>query len=139
MVARVRGSTTRSTERECLTGTSQRLRNSTGEHLGKRSPEKPSVAAQRQEDRTLPRVGRTSSVTVQLAAGRTFRVVQVLARLTAARLSNEKAPADSNGQKPGSALIKTLSEATNEEVRRGNPAIGAVKACHLHAPEVEAG
>ena len=74
----------------------------------------------------------------QLAAGRTLIAVGILARLTAARLNNEKTPADSDGQKPGNALIKTLSEATNEEARRGNPAIGAVKACHLHVPEVEA-
>jgi hypothetical protein len=97
------------------------------------------VAVQRQEGKTLPRVGRTSSVTVQLEAGKTLRAEEILVPLTAERLNKEKAPADLNEQKPGSGLTKALSEATNEEVRRENPAIGAVKACHLHVPEVEAG
>jgi hypothetical protein len=133
------GSTTRSIERESLTGTRQQLRNSTGEHLEKRSPEKLFVAVQRQAGRTLPRVGRTSFVTTQPVGGRIFRIAQILVRLVEVRLNNEETPAELNGRKPGSGLIKALSEATNEEVRRGHPAIGAVKVCLLHAPEVEVG
>jgi hypothetical protein len=83
----------------------------------------------------LPRVGQTSSVTVQLEAGKTLRAEEILVPLTAARLNNEKAPADLKGQKPGSGPTKALSEATIEEVKRGNLAVAAVKACHLHAAE----
>jgi len=53
--AKALGNTTRSTEGGYLTETRQRLRNSTEEHLEKRSPEKPSVAVQRQGGKTLPR------------------------------------------------------------------------------------
>jgi hypothetical protein len=110
--------------RERRTGTSQRLRNTTGQDPGMRSHGMAIAAAATQAGRTLAgaiQAGRTlDGVTAQQAAVRSLRLARTPVRWTAAGLNR--------------GVIKALSEAQNEEARRGMRAAAAVKACHLPAP-----
>ena len=72
------------------------------------------LAGARQAGRTL------AGVTAQQAAVRSLRLARTAVRWTAAGLNR--------------GVIKALSEARNEEVRRGTRAAAAVKACLLPAP-----
>ena len=103
-----------------------------------RSPGSPSVDAPRREGRILPVEAQTNLRAAQGAGGRTQRLAGTRVPGAAVGLSREKAALDWIVPEAGRERAVTPSQVMIRGARRGIPATGVTRACHLPDPGVVA-
>jgi hypothetical protein len=126
----------RNTVRECRTRIKALLRNSTEEHPKMCSPARLSVAAPRQEGRTLPVEMQTSSETVRGAAAGALRIARMWVRWIAVKLNSGRMAVEAIVPESRSGQTRVPSGVMIEGARQEIPATGDIKVCHLPEPAV---